>query len=96
VKDFHLQSLADATYDWTGAEIEALVSEGLYAAFDGKCELTTELLVELSRRTMPLSKTMAESMTMLRAWAENRCRSASTVQQPAMMAVNPKGGRKLS
>ena len=96
VKDFHLQSLADATHDWTGAEIEALVSEGLYAAFDGKCELTTELLVELSTRTMPLSKTMAESMTMLRAWAENRCRSASTVQQPAMMAVNPKGGRKLS
>ena len=96
LKDFELGPLTSATDGWTGAEIEALVNEGLYAAFDGKCELTTELLVELSTRTMPLSKTMAESMAGLRAWAETRCRSASVVQQPAMMAINPKGGRKLS
>lgn len=94
VKDFHLQSLADATDGWTGAEIEALVNEGLFAAFDGKVELTTELLVELSTRTMPLSKTMGEQMEYLRAWATDRCRSASTKAEPMQVAINPGKGRK--
>lgn len=98
LKDFDPMALAVATPEWTGAEIEALVNEGLYAAFDSKKELTTDLLVELSKNTMPLSKTMAESMTNLRAWASERCRSASVSNkaEPMMMAVNPKGGRKLS
>lgn len=97
-KEFDVGSLAFNTPDWTGAEIEALVNEGLFAAFDAKVELTTELLVELSKNTMPLSKTMAESMAGLRAWAEDRCRSASVPRksETMQMAVNPKGGRKLS
>jgi len=95
-KKFDLNDLADGTPDWTGAEIEALVSEGLYAAFDAKCELTTELLIELSKRTMPLSQTMGESMAILRQWADGRCRSASTKAEPMGMAINPKAGRKLS
>jgi AAA+ superfamily predicted ATPase len=74
---FDLDALASATNEWTGAEIEALFGEGLYHAFDAGVEPTTELLVTLSKDTMPLSKTMAEPMANLRQWSVGRSRLAS-------------------
>lgn len=77
---FDLKALAAATPGWTGAEIEALVTEGLYAAFsdsDGEKEPTTEQLIELSKQTMPLSKTMGERIKGLQQWAKGRCRMAN-------------------
>ena len=76
-KDYNLDALASTTEGWTGAEIEALMSEGLFAAFEQDTEPSTKLLIELSKQTMPLSKTMAEGMARLRNWAEGRCRLAS-------------------
>lgn len=80
-KAFDLQKLAEATKDWTGAEIEALVNDGLFAEFAktaGKTEPTTELLIELSTLTAPLSRTMAENISSIRAWSKGRCRMATT------------------
>lgn len=94
---FDLEQLAKATEGWTGAEIEALVNEGLYSAFDSKDPLTTEMLVELSTNTMPLSKTMAESLDGLRRWADGRCRSASLKDETGPTMVKPgMKGRKFS
>lgn len=76
-KDYNVQTLAENTAGWTGAEIEALMSEGMFAAFELEQEPNTKLLIELSKQTMPLSKTMAEGMARLRNWAEGRCRLAS-------------------
>jgi ATP-dependent 26S proteasome regulatory subunit len=88
---FDVEALAGATDKWTGAEIEALFSEGLFAAFDQGKEPDTELLVELSKNTMPLSKTMAEQLAGLRNWADGRCRMASTHEKPEAI----KGGMKF-
>lgn len=84
---FDLDALASATNEWTGAEIEALFGEGLYHAFDAGVEPTTELLVSLSKDTMPLSKTMAEPMEHLRQWSVGRSRLASVPESKSKMTL---------
>lgn len=82
-KAYDIEKLVEATMFWTGAEVEALMNEGLFAAFSHKNEAgepgepTTEMLVDLSKHSVPLSKTMSEQMENLRKWARGRCRMAS-------------------
>lgn len=94
-KKFLVEPLVKATEGWTGAEIEALFVEGLYAGFaDGEKEPTTPMLVELSENTVPLSKTMHEQISGLRDWADGRCRMATTTKRTI---TTPRAGqRKLS
>lgn len=80
-EEFALDVLSKRTEGWTGAEIEALFKEGLYAAFEHDREPSTTLLEELSFKTVPLSQTMGESIKALREWSKNRARSASTPQE---------------
>lgn len=89
-KQFDLKQLANATEDWTGAEVEALFREALYAAFDAGGEPTTELLLELSKDTVPLSKTMAEQITHLRNWANGKARRASKAATTETATVHRK------
>jgi ATPases of the AAA+ class len=74
---FSLKALAQATEGWTGAEIEALFKESLFAAFEHDEEPDDVLLLELRHNTVPLSKTMAEPIKALRDWSQGRARSAS-------------------
>lgn len=83
-KKFNLKTLADITEQWTGAEIEALFNDTMFSAFSQGKEPTTEMLVEHSQLTKPLSETMKENVDHLRAWAKGRCRLAS---EPAMMSA---------
>lgn len=69
---FELEALAAMTDGFSGAEIEQAVVSALYAAYDRGVELSTELLKEEVLRTHPLSRTMAESIAELRAWAQGR------------------------
>jgi SpoVK/Ycf46/Vps4 family AAA+-type ATPase len=80
---FDLASLAAASDGFTGAELEAVVVGALYRAFAGGREVVTEDLLEEISRTIPLSKTGAETVTALRAWARGRATPASGgVDQP--------------
>jgi ATPase family protein associated with various cellular activities (AAA) len=72
VARFDLTALAGATEGFSGAEIEETVVAGLYTAFSGGVELTSELLLTEIRRTRPLSRTMAERLDALRQWASDR------------------------
>ena len=88
---FNLEMLANRTEGFTGAEIEAAVTEALFAAFDdSQAQLTDEHLLDAVRNTVPLSRTMAPQIDALRAWATGRARRASAVKEPQ------KGGRKLA
>ncbi len=64
--------MAVATAGFSGAEIEQAVISGLFAAFAAHHELTTELMVRELAATHPLSQTMAERLSRLRAWARDR------------------------
>lgn len=70
--------IADATEGFTGAELGALVPDALYAAFaDSERDIIGADLLTAARATVPLSRTAAERIAALRAWAETRARKAS-------------------
>ena len=69
---FDLESLARSSEGFSGAELEQAIVSGLYTAFAEGEDLTTELLEQELRLTVPLSVTMAEKLAALRNWAKAR------------------------
>jgi MoxR-like ATPase len=69
---FDLAVLAAASDGFSGAEIEAAVSAALYQAFADGTGLTTDAIVAQLRATEPLSRTRAEDIAEIRAWARDR------------------------
>jgi SpoVK/Ycf46/Vps4 family AAA+-type ATPase len=74
---FDLAALADASTNFSGAEIEEAINSALYDAFYAKTELTTQHILTALAQTVPLAKTMDEQINRLRSWAEGRARNAS-------------------
>jgi len=83
-----LAACANATADFTGAELAALVPEAMYAAFaDGERPITTADVTDAAAATVPLARTAAEKIEGLRKWAKGRSRPASiTTTAPASTA----------
>jgi hypothetical protein len=69
--------LANETHGFSGSEIEEVVVSGLYTAFSGDSDLTTEDLRREVGSTVPLSVTMGEKVAALREWAKGRTVSAN-------------------
>jgi len=72
-----LASLALEAKGFSGAEIEECVISALYDAFYANSELQIDYIMASIRETVPLSKTMGEKITELRAWCDGRARPAS-------------------
>ena len=71
--------IATATAGFTGSEIAALVPDALYAAFaDGARPLEVQDVLDATKGVVPLSKTAAEKIEKLRAWAVGRARAATS------------------
>lgn len=87
---FDIERLAERTDGFTGAEIEAAVTEALFAAFDDHSQIDDSYLMTAVTNTVPLSRTMSTQIEALRAWSTGRARRAST---PSAVS---KSGRKLS
>jgi SpoVK/Ycf46/Vps4 family AAA+-type ATPase len=75
--DFDLEKAAAAAKGYSGAEIDAAVQGGLYAAYSEKKELSTQSLMNALAQTVPLSVTRAEEIATLREWARTRAVPAS-------------------
>lgn len=75
---FDLSKLSEATEGFSGAELEALVADALYSAFDEDRDLQDGDLFEAAEATVPLSQTMKERIEWLRNWAKTRARAASS------------------
>ena len=76
-KKFGLVSLAGAAADFSGAEIEAVIEEGMFTAFDKGVEVTGDHILDAINETVPLAKTMSDKIETLRKWSVTRTRSAS-------------------
>ena len=74
---FDLEALAEASKDFSGAEIEEAINSALYDAFYAKQEITTEHVLAGLAQAVPLARTMDEQISRLRSWAEGRARNAS-------------------
>ncbi len=74
---FDLDTLVEASDGFSGAELEEAVISSLYDVFYLSKDLETADLLKSIRETVPLSRTMAEGISALRAWANGRARYAS-------------------
>lgn len=71
-------AIADATPDFTGAELAALLPDAMFAAFaDGKRAVTTDDVLRTARATVPLARTAADKVKALREWSRGRARPAT-------------------
>ncbi|MHC9544523.1 MAG: AAA family ATPase [Vulcanimicrobiota bacterium] len=77
VESFNLPMLAAEAKGFSGAEIEEAVVTGLYDAFYDGGDLTNEYVMSALRQTVPLSRTMDESIQKLREWSTHRARPAT-------------------
>ena len=73
-----LDALATACEGFSGSEIEQAILSALHEAANDvevgvACRLTTECLMREITQTKPLSVTMRERISELRAWARERC-----------------------
>ena len=82
-KKFDISKIAQATEAFTGAEIEAVVTEALFAAFDCDREVETSDIVTAASTMIPISKMMSEKIEAIRRWGEGRARAASIAPQAA-------------
>jgi SpoVK/Ycf46/Vps4 family AAA+-type ATPase len=83
VEDFDLVQLAKATKGFNGAEIEQVVVNGLFRAFEeGRPMVPHDLYVTLGRM-VPLATTMSEQIKEIKRWADLRAVKASPAPRGA-------------
>jgi len=76
---YDVGALAKATDGFTGAEIEQLFIDALYAAFAKGKDPTTLGVSMILNDAVPLSRLMAEQIKTLREWSAGRARPATLV-----------------
>lgn len=81
VSDDQLRKVAQATNQFVGAELEAIVKEALIKAFSakrhGKTIDLTEAMLKVAGETTPLSKAFADAINVMNGWAKNNAKPAS-------------------
>jgi SpoVK/Ycf46/Vps4 family AAA+-type ATPase len=86
---YDLERLALMSDGFSGAELEQAIVAAMYRAFPEDREFTTTDVLGAIGETVPLSRTMADQIQHLRAWASQRARWATTRPDPA----DPRQGR---
>jgi ATP-dependent 26S proteasome regulatory subunit len=89
---FNLADIAKAAEGYTGAEIEAVITEALFKAFEQDKEVDTKDIIACTSDVIPLSKTMPEKIEAIRKWGEGRARPAS---EKVTKEITTKPRRKL-
>jgi SpoVK/Ycf46/Vps4 family AAA+-type ATPase len=79
-REYDLVQLARATEGLTGSEIENVFVDALFHAFDENKEPTDLTIALVLNDFVPLSKLMAEQITVLRNWAKGRARPGTSLQ----------------
>jgi SpoVK/Ycf46/Vps4 family AAA+-type ATPase len=94
--DFDLAALVRATDDFSGAELEQVIEEGLFEAFAGTDKrLTTEHLLKGVGNTVPLAHTRAAEIEHLRRWAATNCMPAALPPETAPAADDSPAARRV-
>ena len=74
---FDLAKLAQATQNFSGAEIEQTIIAALFSAFSKRSTLTTDHILDAAHDIVPLYKQREHEIKQLREWASERTRMAS-------------------
>ncbi|MCL2219751.1 MAG: AAA family ATPase [Chitinispirillia bacterium] len=94
-KKFNIRELAQKSCGFSGAELEEVVKEALFSAFDKSREIRDDDIIEAIDKTFPLSRTMHETIDKLRLWAKSRAVSASAEEPELLDAEKDKDIPKL-
>jgi SpoVK/Ycf46/Vps4 family AAA+-type ATPase len=76
---FDIKKLLIAAKNFSGAEIKEAIISGMYEGFSEDREFTTEDIINNIEATIPLARTMPDTIAELRDWAGVRARRASRV-----------------
>ena len=68
---FQIPLLSDLTKDFSGAEIEAIVTDAMRIGFSKRREFTNEDIIISIQNCVPLAKTKSKEIKALQAWAES-------------------------
>lgn len=76
-EQFDIGTLAAKSKGFSGAELEEVVKEALFQAYDDEKEIANEHILAAIDKTYPLSRTMHETIGKMRQWAKSRAVNAS-------------------
>lgn len=79
---FKVKEFAETTVDYSGAEIEACVQDGLNNAFFEDAEITDDHIFNSIKSTVPLSKKREDDLKKLREWGKTNAVSANEEEKP--------------
>lgn len=78
LQSYDLDRLAYETPDFSGAEIEQMLTEAMHIGFSQNRDFTTEDILEAASQIIPLARTAQDQIRMLQDWAaDGRVRLAS-------------------
>lgn len=75
----------DLTHNFTGSEIEAVIEDALFNAFDEGRDITEADLIAAAKDTQPLAVTAKDKVDAIRSWAQSKARWASSKIEPQTM-----------
>ena len=78
LRNFDVERMSTISKEFSGAEIEQAIVEGMYRAFHQQRDVNTEDILGAIAETYPLASTAREQISFMQAWAtQGRARSAS-------------------
>ena len=95
-KKFKIPELVQKSDRFTGAEIENVIVEALFAAFNEGRELETVDLVDACVATKPLAETCGADLEEMRKNAEGKLRAVNETGEVRSYSTSEEGKRKLT
>ena len=91
---FDLERLVEKSKDFSGAEIEGAVTDGVLEAFiDGDRPAETKDILKAADGLTPTAHMMSEKIEEIRKWARNNIKGANPSFSDASSLAGPKSGR---
>jgi ATP-dependent 26S proteasome regulatory subunit len=94
--DFDVRLLAKKTEMMTGSEIEAVIEDAMFAAFDAEKEVNTMCILKAINETVAQSVRDSEELNAIREWVATRARLVSGKEEVVKLAPirSLRGGKK--
>jgi len=93
--NFKIEKFAEKTKGYSGAEIEEIIKEALFQAYDKAREVSDDDILNAIDKIFPLSRTMYETIEKLRKWAKSRAIPASSEEPEILDKIQDKEIPKL-
>jgi SpoVK/Ycf46/Vps4 family AAA+-type ATPase len=91
--DADIRKVAEATPEYVGAELEAIVLETLYRSLAKKLKAPSiEIMLDEARQIVPVSRAFPEKVKHMNEWAKNNAKPASRAMAVAWEPEKPEPG----